>query len=307
VERATIEPFLIYGLENSKVRRITALAVLTLLIALCRYLPVNAQGTVIINVSFDQLKQGTAGVVTISSPEVIAATADVFDQTYNFFPTSSGFAAFIPAGITQKLGSYALAITITNKGGGQATWNGTVKVVSGGFVSEDPFTLPPDKAYLTRDDIQKAEDDRLLSIYGVITQERYWEGPLTLPINAPFISPFGSVRTFNAVATRRHTGADLRAVEGTPVLASGSGRVVLSRQLDIHGNNIIIDHGWGLFTEYAHLSQRFVVPGQFVLQGDLIGLSGTTGRATGPHLHWEVAVNGQWVDPVDFMKVKLPN
>jgi murein DD-endopeptidase MepM/ murein hydrolase activator NlpD len=76
--------------------------------------------------------------------------------------------------------------------------------------------------------------------------------------------------------------------------------------MDIHGNNVIIDHGWGIYSEYAHLSQRYVVPGQFVLQGDVIGLSGNTGRSTGPHIHWEIAVGGTWVSPVEFYKTKLP-
>ncbi|HVO44120.1 MAG TPA: M23 family metallopeptidase [Aggregatilineales bacterium] len=287
-------------------KRLSVLILTTFVVAVSR-LSVHAQNPVIINLTFDSLKQGTAGIVTVTSPDVTGASADVFDRTFPFFPTSQGFASFIAAEITQKLGDYALNVTITSKGGGTATWTGKIKVLSGGFIAEDPFTLPPEKAYLVRDDIQKAEDDRLLAVYSVVTPERYWEGPLTQPVNAPFVSPFGGVRTFNGVATRRHTGADMRAAVGTPVLASASGRVIMSRQLDIHGENVIIDHGWGLFTEYAHLSQRFVVPGQFVLQGDLIGLSGTTGRATGPHLHWEVAVNGIWVDPVAFMTLKLPN
>jgi murein DD-endopeptidase MepM/ murein hydrolase activator NlpD len=184
-----------------------------------------------------------------------------------------------------------------------------VKVASGEFVAEKPFALPASKTNLIRDDVQQSEDSLLLSIYKVVTPIRYWEGAFTPPINAPFTSPFGSFRFYEGKMDKvyRHTGSDLRAAVGVPVLASGNGRVVLSRPLDIHGNSVIIDHGWGIFTEYSHLSERYVVPGQFVLQGEVIGLSGDTGRSLGPHVHWEVAVNGNWVNPLTFKDVKIPN
>ncbi len=170
-----------------------------------------------------------------------------------------------------------------------------------------PYTLPNDKIYLLSDDIQRSEDARLLAVYKMVTPARYWEGRFAFPVNGALTAPFGGVRTYNGLAVRQHTGQDMRANMATPVLASASGRVVFSRALDIHGESVIIDHGWGVFTEYSHLSQRFVVPGQFVLQGDILGLSGTTGRSTGPHLHFEVAVNDVWVSPAAFMELKLPN
>jgi len=155
--------------------------------------------------------------------------------------------------------------------------------------------------------VQQSEDRRLLSTYSIVTPVRFWDGAFTMPVNGALGSPFGSWRLYNGTVQKRHTGYDLRAAFGTPVLASASGRVVLSRPLDIHGENVVIDHGWGVFSEYAHLSARYVVPGQFVLQGDVIGLSGNTGRSTGPHLHWEIAVNGIWVNPVAFTQLKLPS
>ena len=178
---------------------------------------------------------------------------------------------------------------------------------SGGYIQEDPFSLPGNKIYLLRDDIQASENLRLLTTYSVITPDRYWEGVFTPPVNGPLSSPFGSTRLFNGIATKRHTGYDFKVPSGTPILASASGRVVLSRPMDIHGNNVVFDHGWGVFSEYAHMSVRYVVPGQFVLQGDVIGLSGTTGRSTGPHVHWEIAVNGVWVNPLQFMQVRIPS
>jgi murein DD-endopeptidase MepM/ murein hydrolase activator NlpD len=185
--------------------------------------------------------------------------------------------------------------------------SGQIKVTVGGFASE-LFTLPGNLNYLLRDDIQANEDDRLKTAYSILTPKRYWEGQFAPPVPNPVIvSGFGVIRTYtNNGAVRRHTGVDLRAGMKTPVLASASGRVALSQPMDIHGNNIVIDHGWGIYSEYAHLSERYVVAGQYVLQGDILGLSGNTGRSTGPHIHWEIAVGGTWVSPVDFYKTRLP-
>ncbi|MHB8626396.1 MAG: M23 family metallopeptidase [Aggregatilineales bacterium] len=150
------------------------------------------------------------------------------------------------------------------------------------------------------------EADRLQTAYNIITPARFWEGQFTLPLKGALLSPFGSVRQYNGKVTNRHSGQDIHAGLGTPVLASASGQVVLARLMDIHGNNIVIDHGWGVYSEYAHLFVLYVVPGQFVLQGQIIGLSGNTGRSTGPHLHWEMAVNSILVNPVAFSQLNLP-
>lgn len=268
---------------------------------------VRAQQAVVVNQQFDYLRQGSAGVMTVSGPDVVGAVAVVMGRTYPFFPTNSGYASLLAVPLDQKIQDYPLTITLTERNGSTADWNGTVKVASGGFILEDPYTLPADKVYLVNEDIQRHEDERLLSIYSMVTPARYWEGAFTIPVNGGLSSPFGSTRNFNGLGNRRHTGQDFHATSGTPVLASATGRVVFSRALDIHGESVIIDHGWGVFSEYSHLSQRFVVPGQFVLQGDVIGLSGSTGRSTGPHVHWEIAVNGIWVNPITFLDIKLPS
>jgi murein DD-endopeptidase MepM/ murein hydrolase activator NlpD len=205
----------------------------------------------------------------------------------------------------QAVKSYPISLAITAQGGVPIAWSSTFSVASGQFLAET-LNLPNNLLYLLHDDVQANEDDRLLTAYSLVTPIRYWEGPFTPPVNSPTISPFGAVRSYNNIAPRRHTGQDFRASIGTPVLASASGEVVLSRLMDIHGNNIVIDHGWGIFSEYAHLSERYVVPGQFVVQGQIIGLSGNTGRSTGPHVHWEIAVNDVWVDPLDFAQIQLP-
>ncbi len=287
---------------------ISALTV-TFVVLMTMLTRVSAQQQIVIHPDFDYLRQGTAGVITLTGPDIASATAATLGRTFPFFQTSQGFAALLAAPMDQKIKDYPLVITVTRRDGATATWEGTLKVASGQFIREDSdkLYLPPDKLHLLRDDVQESEDKRLLSAFSVVTPVRYWDGAFTQPVNGALGSPFGSFRLYNGSVERRHTGYDFRAAVGTPVLAAANGRVVLSSPLDIHGNNVVIDHGWGVFSEYAHLSARYVVPGQFVLQGDVIGLSGNTGRSTGPHVHWEIAVDDIWVNPLAFMQLKLPN
>jgi len=108
---------------------------------------------------------------------------------------------------------------------------------------------------------------------------------------------------FNGQHESYHRGTDFRARAGTPVYASNFGIVRLAKNLFYSGNIVIMDHGKGIFTNYAHLSKIQVVAGQQVTRGDQIGLSGATGRVSGPHLHWGVKINAAYVDPLQFLAV----
>lgn len=267
----------------------------------------SAQSQIVIEKQFDWIEQGSVGIIKVTGPNLAGGVAVVFDHQYPFFSTSQGFASLISVDFRQKINDYPIKVTLYEADGSKIDWEDTIKVTSGGFIAESDFALPSNKVYLLNPDIQTNEDARILSVFSVVTPERYWDGPFNYPLNGRIGSPFGSVRTFNGGEARRHTGVDLSAAAGTPVYASANGRIVFARPMDIHGNHVIIDHGWGVFSSYSHLSALYVVPGQMVMQGDVIGLSGTTGRSTGPHLHWEIGVNGNWVDPVKFARVKLPN
>jgi murein DD-endopeptidase MepM/ murein hydrolase activator NlpD len=268
---------------------------------------VYAQQAIVLTNEFEYIRQGNAGVISVTGSGLAGGVASVLGRDYPFFPASSGFAAMISVPLDQPIDDYPMQITLYTSDGTAQRIDSVLRVESGEYITEDLFILPSNKNFLLDPAIQMNEDKRLLSIYGVVTPEKMWEGPFVQPAPGIPTSPFGSRRSYTDGTTRRHTGFDLRMNTGTPLLASGTGRVVFARQLDIHGNTVIIDHGWGIFTNYSHLSEIYVVPGQFVLQGDVIGLSGNTGRSTGPHLHWEIAVNGVWVNPVNFMDLKLPS
>jgi murein DD-endopeptidase MepM/ murein hydrolase activator NlpD len=110
---------------------------------------------------------------------------------------------------------------------------------------------------------------------------------------------------FNGKLASVHKGMDFRAPIGTPVHAGNSGEVVLARKLYYEGNCVIIDHGLGLYTLSMHLSRIDVHEGQHVVKGDRLGLSGATGRVTGPHLHWAVRWEEAYIDPAKVLRLNL--
>jgi len=154
---------------------------------------------------------------------------------------------------------------------------------------------------------QIAESLRVKQEYlGRVTPERKWDGSFTAPVDAATSDVFGSQRIFNGVAQRPHLGLDFRVPTGTPVAAMNGGTVRLARFLYFEGNCVVLDHGLGLLTLYFHLSEIKVKEGDSVKRGQEIGLSGGTGRATGPHLHVAVRWEGTYLDPARLLQLPLP-
>jgi murein DD-endopeptidase MepM/ murein hydrolase activator NlpD len=133
-----------------------------------------------------------------------------------------------------------------------------------------------------------------------------WSGDFVKPVDAPSTPSFGMTRLLNEELTSRHRGTDFPIKEGTPVVASNSGTVVLARELFYEGNCVIIDHGQHFFTEYMHLSKIDVKVGQQVKKSQRIGLTGATGRVTGPHLHMGVRWETSYLDPTKLLALTLP-
>lgn len=139
-----------------------------------------------------------------------------------------------------------------------------------------------------------------------VTPEREWSGPFGAPANAAISDVFGSERVFNGKTSSPHLGLDFRVPTGTSVDAMNDGTVLLARPLYFEGNFVVLDHGQGLLTLYLHLSEFKVKEGDQVKRGQEIGLSGGTGRATGPHLHVAVRWQGTYLDPVQLIRLPLP-
>lgn len=142
-------------------------------------------------------------------------------------------------------------------------------------------------------------------LFTVSAPEPLWQGSFRAPVQFPPTDSFGTRRMFNGKLASIHKGMDFRAPVGTVVRASNSGVVVLARHLYFEGNCVIIDHGLGLYTLSMHFSRIDVHEGQHVEAGDKLGLSGATGRVTGPHLHWAVRWQNAYLDPAKLLHLNL--
>jgi murein DD-endopeptidase MepM/ murein hydrolase activator NlpD len=133
--------------------------------------------------------------------------------------------------------------------------------------------------------------------------DRLWDAPFIRPVpQAESASSFGRRRIINGTPRAPHSGLDLSAPAGTEVVAANHGKVVLAGNFFFAGGSVVLDHGGALFTMYFHLSEFRVGEGQFVRKGDVIGLSGATGRVTGAHLHWGARLANARIDPLELLK-----
>lgn len=150
-----------------------------------------------------------------------------------------------------------------------------------------------------------AEKERLERLWRTSGEQRLWHRPFARPIEGVPNSSFGLQRIFNGQRRSPHNGVDFPAAAGIPVGAANAGRVAVVDDLYFTGNTVVIDHGLGLYTVYAHLSEFAVHPGDVVERGAVIGRVGATGRATGPHLHWGARLLEARVDPLQLLGLNL--
>jgi len=167
---------------------------------------------------------------------------------------------------------------------------------------ESKFTEPSPEQQKQIEEGQQVKKDYL----NRVTPGREWSGAFAAPAEAGISDVFGSQRIFNGKTSSPHLGLDFRVPSGTPVAAMNDGTVLLARPLYFEGNFVVLDHGQGLLTLYLHLSEFKVKEGDPVKRGQVVGLSGGTGRATGPHLHVAVRWQGTYLDPAGLMRLQLP-
>jgi murein DD-endopeptidase MepM/ murein hydrolase activator NlpD len=180
----------------------------------------------------------------------------------------------------------------------------SIKVIAKKFPArrltvDEKFVTPPEET-LAR--IEK-ERERMSTIFASVTPEKFWGGPFQIPVPGKVISAFGKRNFYNGKPRAPHSGADFEGAAGTAIRAPNAGRVVLAEDLYYSGNTIILDHGLGLYSYLAHLSEFFVKGGDQVKTGELIGKVGATGRVTGPHLHWTVRLIATRVDPLSLVSI----
>lgn len=166
-------------------------------------------------------------------------------------------------------------------------------------LSVDPSKVKPPIKFLSRINKELKEANE---VYRTFTPGLFFNSKFELPIDSQVTSPYGTARMFNDSQKSYHSGTDFRAPVGTKVKAANSGIVKIAKDRYYAGGSVIIDHGSGIYTQYYHLSKIGVKVGQKVKKGDVIGLSGATGRVTGPHLHFGVMVNKIQINPLNFIE-----
>lgn len=265
------------------------------------------EGTVTLELLFEGIPQGQVRLVHVTGEGVAGARARFLNRLIDFFPVDGdGFFGLLSVGMEQNPRAYDLDVFVWYADTTRTTLHAQVDVPVGDFIRQT-VTIAPDKAHLIDPEVERAELARLESIDGNVTGEVLWdENGFQLPLPSTLTSPFGAFRTFNETMQTRHTGWDMRSTLGMPIMASAAGQVAYAGMMEIRGNYVMIDHGYGVYSGYAHLSQIHVTRGQTVTEGQILGTTGNTGRTSGPHFHWEIAVNGEWVDAVRFLEMWKP-
>ena len=224
-----------------------------------------------------------------------------------FFPYAGGQAAVVGIDLETRPGPEPWRLAVLEPGRPPRTFTGKVTIQRREF-SVQRLTLPTGMVDLDPETERRAvsEGDRLRTLYRTITPERLWRGRFVRPVagdKPP--SGFGSRRIINGKPRAPHSGADYAAERGTVVVAVNSGRVALVADFFFPGRLVAVDHGLGLYTLYFHLDSVDVTDGETVDRGQRLGTVGSTGRATGPHLHFAVQAAGARVDPAALLSLEF--
>ncbi len=263
----------------------------------------------VVRLAYRALQPGEPIIVHLDPGRGIrSATVSLLGRTAELRPApdKKSVFAFLGIDVQTKPGTHVLTVRVL-KTGGQVEKIGKERLVVERTFPSTKLTLDPN--YVTPPaSLQariKREAELVALAMSVVTPEWLGDGPFVLPHLAPSWSNFGQRRLNNNVLQSLHTGLDLRVPFGEPIQATNAGRVALASDLYLGGKTVIIDHGLGVFSSYGHMSELLVKRGEAVEKGQSIGRCGTTGRSTGPHLHWSVRIFSARVDPDAMLRLPL--
>jgi murein DD-endopeptidase MepM/ murein hydrolase activator NlpD len=255
------------------------------------------------------LKQGGTAEIIVKPADGATISGTLVDKPLQFFPMEDGReVALQGVYVLLEPGVYPLELDAKLADGTEQSFQQMVLVTTGDQ-PEAPVRVPPEDPT-----VMSSEDQQIRSITAPVTPTQYWQGKFSLPVALPYCIKdwFGAPRslTYNGSAySYFHGGVDYGVCSVDhpfDIYAAAPGKVVFTGLLAVRGNATIIDNGWGVYTIYAHQKQINVTVGQQVQTGQLIGEIGATGHVTGPHLHFEMWVNGIQVNPLDWLSRSFP-
>jgi murein DD-endopeptidase MepM/ murein hydrolase activator NlpD len=254
--------------------------------------------------------QGATVEIRITTTEPVTLSGILLDYPLQFFQLEDeSWVALQGVHAMTAPGIYPLRLEASMPNGVIHSFEQMVLIKTGYYPNEAINGVEPDTIDPT---ITGPEDEWLHSFVSTVTPDKYWQGTFQLPVASQYCigSKFGNRRSYNNGAFHFfHTGIDFSVCsEAHPfdIFAPADGVVVFTGLKTVRGNATIIDHGWGVFSCLYHQEEIFVNAGDHVTASQLIGKIGDTGRVTGPHLHWEIWVNGVQVNPLDWLQKSFP-
>lgn len=253
---------------------------------------------------------GSPVLFRVTTPKAISAlTGNFLGQDLSFRASQSCHCWYALAGVSlsTRPGRYTLRIEGTGAGEKKANMSYAVAVGAAHYPSSrinipPAFVEPPKEVQ----PLIEAAEAAKKQAFATTDPNPLWSGRFDPPAQAETSGVFGSSRIVNGKQQSQHKGLDFRVTTGTPVYATNAGTVILARPLYYEGNCVMLDHGQGLITIYMHLSEFKVKEGEKVTAGQLIALSGGTGRSTAPHLHFAVRWRGEYLDPRTLLELRPP-
>jgi murein DD-endopeptidase MepM/ murein hydrolase activator NlpD len=257
-----------------------------------------------------RLVNGSPMVFHVTSTEPLKSLSGRWLEHDLFFssdPHTKVWYAIGGVSLETRAGNYSLELSAVTATGKDLSFQKRIAVGKGKYHSI-AASVPKQYTEPNPEQLHKIDQDKALKehAFARVTTDREWAGSFHPPVKAEISDVFGTSRTFNGKTQSVHQGLDYAVTEGTPVAALNSGTVLLAQLLFFEGNCVVLDHGQGLLTLYMHLSKLEVKEGDRVTSGQRIGLSGGTGRATGPHLHVAVRWQGIYLNPATLLSLQLP-
>jgi murein DD-endopeptidase MepM/ murein hydrolase activator NlpD len=254
------------------------------------------------------VEAGSPELIRVEAPPAATLGGEWLGRELQFFRGRNGQAWFALAGVDVEAsaGPSQLKIIVRLPGASATDLSRAVEIHEAHYRT-GKLTVAPKFVEPGPEDLKQIEAEVALkkTVFAASAGEPLWSSDFRAPVTAPPTDSFGTRRMFNGKLASIHKGMDFHAAVGTPVRAGNSGVVVLARPLYYEGNCVVIDHGLGLYTISMHFSRIDVKEGQHVAIGEQLGLSGATGRVTGPHLHWAVRWQDAYLDPAKLLRLNL--